>query len=229
MMPDPYAWATEFECQFADSASQLVSISDLEFVNYSTDRKFSEYFIGADWARNSDGTSIAVFGRSTDGKLCLVELVNLHRVEYAKQIAVAKNLFQKYRPKLFYGDATGLGGPLMEQLNRECSPLIKPFVFNHNNKNQAYEYFRRCVFDRKIQFNEEYRDAIVEDLLLVQQTITDDGKVVYVARRSNNSHADNISAIILALQAERECRQGTGQIAAVNFNSVFGNSTSYFG
>lgn len=170
-----------------------------------------------------------MFGRSTDGKLCLVELVNLHKVEYAKQIAVAKNLFQKYRPKLFYGDATGLGGPLMEQLNRECSPLIKPFVFNHNNKNQAYEYFRRCVFDRKVQFNEEYRDSIVEDLLLVQQTITDDGKVVYVARRSNNSHADNISAIILALQAERECRQGTGQIATVNFNSVFGNSTSYFG
>lgn len=109
-----------------------------------------------------------MFGRSTDGKLCLVELVNLHRVEYAKQIAVAKNLFQKYRPKLFYGDATGLGGPLMEQLNRECSPLIKPFVFNHNNKNRAYEYFRRCVFDRKIQFNEEYRDDIIEDLLLVQ-------------------------------------------------------------
>lgn len=229
LIPDPYQFAQEFECQFADSASQLVSISDLEFVNYSTDRKFSEYFIGADWARNSDGTSLAVFGRSTDGKLCLVELVNLHKLEYSKQIAVAKNLFQKYRPKLFYGDATGLGGPLMEQLNRECSPLIKPFVFNHNNKNQAYEYFRRCVFDRKIQFNEEYRDEIIEDLLLVQQTITDDGKVVYVARRSNNSHADNISAIILALQAERECRQGTGQIATVNFNSVFGNSTSYFG
>lgn len=229
MMPDPYAWATEFECQFADSASQLVSISDLEFVNYSTERKFVEYFIGADWARNSDGTSIAVLGREANGKLCLVELVNLHRVEYAKQIAVAKNLFQKYRPKLFYGDATGLGGPLMEQLNRECSPLIKPFVFNHSNKNAAYEYFRRCVFDRKIQFNEEYKDDIVEDLLLVQQTITDDGKVIYSARRSNNSHADNISAIILALQAERECRQCSTQMTTVGFQSVFGSPSSYFG
>lgn len=50
----------------------------------------------------------------------------------------------------------------------------------------------------------------MEDLLLVQQTITDDGKIVYVARRRNNSHADTISAIILALQAERENRISLG-------------------
>ena len=69
---------------------------------------------------------------------------------------------------MFYGDATGLGGPLMEQLNRECSVLIKPFVFNHTNKNAAYEYFRKCVFDRKICFDAQWRDQIVEDVLLVQ-------------------------------------------------------------
>ena len=168
LIPDPNQFAQEFECQFAESSSQLVSISDLQFVLYSKERKYIDYFIGADWARNSDGTSIAVFGREANGKLTLVELVNLHRVEYAKQIEVAKSLYNKYHPKLFYGDATGLGGPIMEQLNRECSTLIKPFTFNHSNKNAAYEYFRRCVFDRKVQFNEEYRDAIVEDLLLVQ-------------------------------------------------------------
>ena len=82
MMPDPYAWATEFECQFAESSSQLVSISDLQFVLYSKERKYVEYFIGADWARNSDGTSLAVFGREANGKLTLVELVNLHKLEY---------------------------------------------------------------------------------------------------------------------------------------------------
>ena len=181
-------------------------IDDLMFAAPSKDTKYEEYFMGADWARSSDGTSIVVFGRSPSGELHLVELMNLHNLEYAKQIEVAKQMFERWRPRLFYGDATGLGGPIMEQLNRETSTLIRPFVFNHTNKNAAYEYFRKCVFDRKVIFDEQWRDEIIEDLLLVQQTISDDGKVVYVARRANNSHADNISAIILALQAERECR-----------------------
>lgn len=90
MMPDPYAWATEFECQFAESSNQLVSISDLVFVNPSKEKNYAEYFMGGDWARNSDGTSLVVFGRESSGKICLVDLVNLHNVEYAKQIEVAK-------------------------------------------------------------------------------------------------------------------------------------------
>ena len=46
--------------------------------------------MGADWARTSDGTSIVVFGRDRTGVLYLVDLVNLHNLEYAKQIEVAK-------------------------------------------------------------------------------------------------------------------------------------------
>ena len=130
-------------------------------------------------------------------------------------------MFNKWKPRLFYGDATGLGGPIMEQLNRETSTLIRPFVFNHTNKNAAYEYLRKCIFDRKVIFDEQWRSEIIEDMLLVQQTISDDGKVVYVARRANNSHADNISAIILALQAERECRINVAQIGVVNPTSLF--------
>ena len=229
LIPDPYQFAQEFECQFAESVNQLVSISDLVFVTPSADEKFVDYFMGADWARTSDGTSIVVIGRRKDGTMRLVDLLNLHNTEYHKQIEVAKQMFNKYKPKLFYGDATGLGHPIMEQLNRECSARIKPFVFNHQNKNQSYEYFRKSVFDRKIEFDSKWRDEIVEDLLLVQQTITDDGKVVYVARRGNGSHADNMSAIILALQAERECRQSLGAISAVPYQTVFGARTNYFG
>ena len=59
---------------------------------------------------------------------------------------------------MVYGDATGLGGQIVEQLNRECSARIKPFVFNHANKNSAYEYFRKCVFDRRIVFDIKWKD-----------------------------------------------------------------------
>ena len=65
-------------------------IDDLVFTTPSSEVKYEEYFMGADWARTSDGTSIVVFGRDNMGILHLVELVNLHNLEYAKQIAVAK-------------------------------------------------------------------------------------------------------------------------------------------
>lgn len=90
LIPDPYQFAQEFECQFAESSNQLVSISDLVFVNPSNEKNYVEYFMGGDWARNSDGTSLVVFGREASGKICLVDLVNLHNIEYAKQIEVAK-------------------------------------------------------------------------------------------------------------------------------------------
>ena len=65
-------------------------IDDLVFATPSSEVKYEEYFMGADWARTSDGTSIVVFGRDGKGVLYLVDLVNLHNLEYAKQIEVAK-------------------------------------------------------------------------------------------------------------------------------------------
>lgn len=167
LIPDPYVFSQEYECQFCDQVNALVPIDALQFVNPSTDNKYVDVFMGADWARSSDGTSMVVFGRDKDGHLTLIELVTLHNVEYAKQIEVAKQMFKKWQPRLFYGDATGLGGPIMEQLNRECSARIKPFTFTHQNKNSSYEYLRKCVFDRKVDFDIQWKDQITEDMMLV--------------------------------------------------------------
>lgn len=206
MIPDPYQFASEFECQFADQVNALVPIDELEFVDLPTTERFDETFMGIDIARSSDGTAIVVIGRKAD-KLKLIHLTVLHNVDYKRQIEVMKRIYSTYHPRLAYGDATGLGGPIMEELNRYTSALIKPFNFNHKNKNEAYEYLRKNVFDRRISFCSEYKDQIIEDMLLVSQTIDDKGNVAYQASRRNNSHADIISATILALQAERECRQ----------------------
>lgn len=83
MIPDPYAWANEYECQFCDTTNQLVPIEALMFSTPSKDEKYLDYFMGADFARSSDGTSFAVFGRRPDNTLVLVELTNIHNTPYA--------------------------------------------------------------------------------------------------------------------------------------------------
>lgn len=41
----------------------------------------------------------------------------MHNMPYEEQIGIATRTYRKYLPKLMYGDAGGLGNPLMEQLN----------------------------------------------------------------------------------------------------------------
>lgn len=60
------------------------------------------------------------------------------------------------------------------------------------------------IFDRRLYVNEEYRDLIINEFSLIQQIITDTGKVNYVSRRSNGSHGDTVSSLVLGLQAVRD-------------------------
>ena len=221
LIPDPIQFSIEFECSFADSSNDFLSPNLLQF--YNDDVKFEDYFIGVDWARSGDGTAIVALGRTKESKIYLLDLCTLHNVEYEKQINFVKEIFRKYNPKAMYGDAGGLGSPIMEELNKKVSTRIKPFNFTSANKTDAYEYLRKQVFDRSIFFKEDFRTQIVSDLSLIQQIISENGKVSYVSRRANGSHGDIVSAVVLALQAIRDNPINASTPQTFQFNSAFGN------
>ena len=221
LIPDPIQFSIEFECSFADSSNDFLSPSLLQF--YNDDVKFEDFFIGVDWARSGDGTAIVALGRTKESKIYLLDLCTLHNVEYEKQINFVKEIFKKYNPKAMYGDAGGLGSPIMEELNKKVSSRIKPFNFTSANKTDAYEYLRKQVFDRNIFFKEDFRTQIVSDLSLIQQIISENGKLSYVSRRANGSHGDIVSAIVLALQAIRDNPINASTPQTFQFPSAFGN------
>ena len=221
LIPDPIQFSIEFECSFADSSNDFLSPSLLQF--YNDDVKFEDFFIGVDWARSGDGTAIVALGRTKESKIYLLDLCTLHNVEYEKQINFVKEIFRKYNPKAMYGDAGGLGSPIMEELSTKVSARIKPFNFTSTNKTDAYEYLRKQVFDRSIFFKEDFRTQIVSDLSLIQQIISENGKLSYVSRRANGSHGDIVSAIVLALQAIRDNPVNASTPQTFQFNSAFGN------
>ena len=221
LIPDPIQFSIEFECSFADSSNDFLSPSLLQF--YNDDVKFEDFFIGVDWARSGDGTAIVALGRTKESKIYLLDLCTLHNVEYEKQINFVKEIFKKYNTKAMYGDAGGLGSPIMEELSTKVSARIKPFNFTSTNKTGAYEYLRKQVFDRNIFFKEDFRTQIVSDLSLIQQIISENGKLSYVSRRANGSHGDIVSAIVLALQAIRDNPVNASTPQTFQFNSAFGN------
>ena len=221
LIPDPIQFSIEFECSFADSSNDFLSPNLLQF--YNDNVKLEDFFIGVDWARSGDGTAIVALGRTKESKIYLLDLCTLHNVEYEKQINFVKEIFRKYNPKAMYGDAGGLGSPIMEELNKKVSTRIKPFNFTSANKTDAYEYLRKQVFDRNIFFKEDFRTQIVSDLSLIQQIISENGKLSYVSRRANGSHGDIVSAIVLALQAIRDNPINASAPQTFQFNSAFGN------
>ena len=204
LIPDPKQFACEFECQFLDGQGQLLDTNLLQ----ATDEvpQNLEYFIGADWGRHHDASAIVVVGRDKLNKLYLVDLQQMHNMPYDEQIGIATRTYKKYLPKLMYGDAGGLGNPLMEQLNQKVSAHIKPFTFTSANKTACYEYFRKNVFERNLLILRDFMAPLVADVQLVMQNVSEDGKTTYSAMRTNNSHADVCSALVLALEAERQCK-----------------------
>lgn len=226
LIPDPMQFSIEFECSFADSSNDFLSSSLLQF--YNDDVKFEDFFIGVDWARSGDGTAIVALGRTKESRVYLIDLCTLHNVEYEKQINFVKEIFKKYNPKAMYGDAGGLGSPIMEDLNRKVSTRIKPFNFTSANKTDAYEYLRKQVFERNLFFKEDFRTQIVSDLSLIQQIISENGKLSYVSRRANGSHGDIVSAVVLALQAVRDNPISTALPISHQSFSAFGSYISRF-
>ncbi len=99
------------------------------------------------------------------------------------------------------GDATGLGSPLCEQLHTQ-NARFKPFVFTSVSKPRAFEYLRSKILEGKLTFAPDLLQKFKEDFALVQQTTNDAGKTQYVQRRQSNSHADLVSALVIALEAE---------------------------
>ena len=127
---------------------------------------------------------------------------------------------------MVYCDAGGLGSPLVEQLNKTVSARIKPFNFTATSKPQSYEYFRKTVFDRKLKIKDDLMTLLLEDISLVQQIITENGKIVYSSRRQNGSHADNLTSLILALQASHDSPSSftlpSASLRQSKVNQIFG-------
>lgn len=202
LLPDPSCFATEYECQFSDTVNSLIEESLLK-KSETENIVFDGIFMGIDFGRTKDKTAISVIGKSS-GNLYLIDLDILSNVEFSDQISRIKFLYDKYKPIKIYGDAGGLGKPLMEDLNKKVSVNFEPFTFTMQSKSDCYEYFRKVNLEGKFYINPVYFNDIKRDIKNIVCKITDSGKAIYQNYRSNGSHGDIITSLILALYAEKE-------------------------
>ena len=92
-----------------------------------------------------------------------------------------------------------------------------------------YENFKKRIFDRTLSFSRDFKQLLTDEISLVRQFVSKEGKTSYQAIRQNHSHADSLTAIILALQAIHDNPVSFSLPATYARNSAFGSVSHVFG
>lgn len=113
------AFGVEYEARFLDSAGCVFRTEAVEqCVVPALGSLQGPYHIGVDFARRSDWTAVAVLGGSLqDSVLC--EIVRIPRGSWASQLHAIRQVIARYPQPRVVCDATGIGDPLIEALNRD--------------------------------------------------------------------------------------------------------------
>jgi phage FluMu gp28-like protein len=130
------AYLTEYEAQFMDSAGRVFRTEDIEkcLVPKLPRDPEPKFFIGVDWARYNDFTTVAVIcGTRQDAML--VETDRFNRMNWARQIERIAKLVLQYPEAHVVCDATG-GGDLATEALQQRLPhaSVKEYVFSSTSK-----------------------------------------------------------------------------------------------
>lgn len=130
------AFLTEYEAQFMESAGRVFRTEDIEkclVPNLPRDPG-PPFYIGVDWARYSDFTTVAVLS-GTRQEALLVETDRFNRMDWASQIERVARLAEKYPDAVLTCDATGCGDLATETLRQRLPHIgVDGFVFTSGSK-----------------------------------------------------------------------------------------------
>lgn len=224
LCPDDAVFRQEYCCEFANSSSSLIDTNSIQVIDDTQmlQNITGDVFIGVDFGRTHDYTSIVVLKRDNRTmSLYLIDIITLKNIEFKTQLAIIKDVFNQYQPKVLFGDSGGLGKPLMEDLELNFNKRCKPFIFTQNNKHDLYTYFKKLVKNKELFIDRKYFNELVADIDNVSQIVNDNGKVIYNAKSTKDGHSDRLSALLLALQGVKDNVVNLTFPVTFKFNSRF--------
>lgn len=202
---DADAWAQEYECVFMEANEQLFSYEALtaiespdasEVAGERLGEQGSPLFLGIDVGRREDRT-VAWTLEEVGDVLWTREVLVLEKTPFPVQEAA---LLPRIRASSYAAiDATGIGGPLAEQLARSHEHKLEAFTFTSGSKRELFDRLRRSVADHALRIPE--CESIREDLASLRRVVSPEGCIKIYAPRNRDGHADRASALALAVHA----------------------------
>jgi len=236
-MADPEAWAQEFECQFVDAAAawlpyELIGACEHADAGVPDGYAGGPCFVGMDFAARGDLTVLAVLEQVGDVLWCR-ELIEMHRVSFAEQLARLDAVMRGYRVIRAALDQTGLGEmPVEEARRRHGSLRVEGVLFSPARKLDLATALKQAMEDRRLRIPS--RPELRADLHSVKREMGPTGAPRLTAEREAGSHADRFWGLALAAGAAhgggvvidyQSAGQRVGGLPAGRFEALPGQTT----
>jgi phage FluMu gp28-like protein len=152
-----------------------------------------QYAIGVDWARDTDYTVFSVVDIADRRQ---VFMDRMSGVDYNAQIQRLRALNDRYRPTQIIAEYNSMGGPLVEQLQRDGIP-VTPFTTTNTTKQAAIDALALAFEQGTIV---TLLDQVqIAELQAYEFDRTPSGMIRYSA--PEGMHDDTVMALALAWQA----------------------------
>ena len=200
---DDSVFQQEYMCEFLDAESALFPYEVLRASVYApsaTDMNVSRVYLGIDIGRTHDKTSIAILVES-GGVLYVTRVESLSNKEFSYQEDYIGNLIKTLNPVRVCVDATGIGAQLAENLHKRFGQ-VREVHFSNENKNEMFTMTRAKMGNQTLFIPED--NALIEDLHKIRRIVGPSGKLSFTASRDDKGHADDATAIALAVYATKK-------------------------
>jgi phage FluMu gp28-like protein len=219
---DPDKWEREMMLQWVDGVTQwltgglLIKARSLECSIDGSKARMSinqistlkpRFFLGNDIGLRGDRWVAWVLQK--DGRMMrTVEVVTLQGADFEEQEGVIDSLYQKYKFEGMAIDQGGMGEASTEKyIKKYGSTRVEGVIFNLNNKNAMAVQTKAELEQKRLllppmpsdQRAAQQIERIEEALRSVVRVVSASGNIRFVAERRNGGHADEYSALTLAV------------------------------
>jgi phage FluMu gp28-like protein len=200
---DSHTYDQEYMCNPSDSSTVLLSREELKnaFKRLKELGSIKEgmHYVGWDIAESEVGdfATLCVLNVK-DSDVEIAESIYIPKgTSIDDQIDMVKELDRKYHPYRIVCDENGIGRYPTAVLKKKLGQKVIGFTATMNSKAEMYTKVKRFFENGKVRMVED--DAIEQDFLSIERTITSSNNIVYSASRINGSHGDMASAFSMAL------------------------------
>lgn len=81
---------------------------------------------------------------------------------------------------------------------------ISGFVTTGSNKPLMYEQLRAKILEKKLHFAKHLKEKLEIEFSKISRIVGDNGKTRFEAERDTDGHCDRVSALVLAIQAQKD-------------------------
>ena len=201
---DEIVWNEEFCCVPVDESTALLSykrIAECESPDCLLKDGLAdtgEYYAGIDIGRKNDYTVLSVVEKQSTG-FSLVIMRVMKGETFIRQKEVMKEFLSHPKLRRCCIDATGMGMPLAEELQKQFGTRVEGVNFTAQIKEELAYTLLKHFEEQKIVIPSEA--SLRDDLHSIRRMQTSSGNTRFDAARTGGGHGDRFWSLALALHA----------------------------